>query len=641
MATAKPPVTRAEREFMEAWRTGWRRDPELTIDEWADRHRVLSRETSAEPGLWRTSRTPYLREVLRELSPASPARRIVLMWGSQLGKTEAGLNWIGYTIHHSPGPMMMVQPTVEVAQNVSKNRIVQLIQNTPVLAERVLENRSRDGNNTILYKRFHGGFLKISGANSAASLRETPIKYLFADEVDAYPPDVDGEGDPLSLAEKRNSTFPRGKELVTGTPTIKDFSRVEKEFQRGDQRRFFVPCPHCGNMDWIRWTNIDYRNDDPTTASLLCSSCGVLIEERYKTQMLERGEWRPTATGDGETISFHLSSLYSPLGWLSWVSVVREWLDAKKDPSKLKVLVNTRLAETWEERAESVEPDAIFGRRETYDAEVPNGVGVLVGAVDVQADRLEFQVKGYGAGEESWLIAWGEIAGDPARDQVWLELDQLLRQEWEHAGGRKLRVECVAVDSAFKSDEVYRFCKPRAQRRVFAVKGSNEVGKPLVARPTANNAYRARLYMLCTDAGKQTVYDRLRIGTPGQGYMHLPSWIDREYVDQLTAEKLIRRFVKGKPPQRLWVKTRERNEALDLEVYSLAALRILLGPQPARALQLRAARLSVRKPDETKAPSAAPPAADASAQSPKPAQQRSPRSWMGRSRKGWVQGWRK
>jgi len=404
-----------------------------------------------------------------------------------------------------------------------------------------------------------------------------------------------------------------------------------------------VPCPHCGAEDWLRWSNIDYRNDDPTTASLLCTSCGALTEERHKREMLERGRWVATAPGDGITKSYHLSSLYSPLGWLSWVQLVREWQDAKKDPSKLKVFVNTRLAETWEERAESVEPDVIFSRKEAYASEVPAGVGVLVAAVDVQADRLEYVIKGFGAGEESWLIAWNEIpfiappdAKDRSRYDAWLELDRELLESWDHECGKKLRVECVAVDSGFKSDDVYRFCKARAHRKVFAVKGGSETGKPLVGRPSKNNAFRARLYTLCTDAGKTTIHDRLRIGAPGSGFMHLPAWIDREYVDQLTAEKVIRRYQRGKPPVRVWVKTRERNEAFDLEVYALAALRILLGPQPDRALRLRAARLETKKAaGEVQSAPMMP--------EEKPAQQapaRPARSWLPR-RKGWVQGWRR
>jgi phage terminase large subunit GpA-like protein len=253
-------------------------------------------------------------------------------------------------------------------------------------------------------------------------------------------------------------------------------------------------------------------------------------------------------------------------------------------------------------------------------------------------------VKGYGAGEESWLIQWGEVIIKPAAPaDAWLELDQLLLQSWQHAGGRKLRIECVAVDSGFKADEVYRFCKVRASRRVFAVKGGTEIGKPLVGRPTSNNAFRTRLYTLCTDSGKEMVYSRLRISAPGHGYMHLPAEIDREYVDQLTAEKVVRKFVKGRPPQRQWVKTRDRNEALDLEVYSLAALRILLGPQPARALLQRAAKLSVRKdPAPGVTGSAVPvtpsPAPDSPPAVP-PAVAR--RTLPSRPRRGWVQGWRR
>jgi len=431
---------------------------------------------------------------------------------------------------------------------------------------------------------------------------------------------------------------------------VKGFSVIEREYLRGDQRKYVVPCPHCGNEDWLRWANIDYREDDPSTASLLCTACGVLIEEKHKKAMLEAGYWKPTAPGDGITKSYHLSSLYSPLGWLSWQQLVREWLDAKRDPSKLKVFLNTRLAETWEERAESLEPDVIFSRKETYAAEVPDGVGAIVASVDVQADRLEYVIKGYGAGEESWLLAWNEIpfaapadAKDPARWNAWLELDRELLEPWTHECGKKLHVECVAVDSGYKPDDVYRFCKARAHRRVFAVKGGNETGKPLVGRPSKNNAFRTRLYMLCTETGKSTVHDRLRIGAPGVGYMHLPDWIDREYVDQLTAEKVIRRYTRGKPPVRIWVKTRERNEAFDLEVYALAALRILLGPQPDRALRLRAGRLAVKKEGGGTPPAPAGGSSVTSPDAPKPAQPttRPQRPWMGRRGKGWVQGWRR
>ncbi len=632
----------AELAFLLAWREGWKADPLLTVSEWADTYRRLSTVSSAEAGFWRTSRTPYLREIMDTLSPSHPAQRVVVVGGAQIGKTEAGLNWIGHTIHNSPGPMLMVQPTVEMAENVSKERVQPMLVSTPVLAELVSENRSRDSGNTQLVKKFRGGMLKMTGANSAVGLRATPIAKLFLDEIDGYPLDVDGEGDPMDLAEKRTTTFPRRKVLATSTPTLKGLSRIEALYLSSDQRRFFVPCPHCDHFDWIRWSSIDYRNDDPSTAHLLCGACGVLIEERHKTWMLERGEWRATAPGNGETVGFHLSGLYSPLGWLSWETVVAEFLAAKNDPSRLKVWVNTRLAETWEERAESVDPASLITRVERYPAEVPDGVGVLVAAVDVQGDRLEWKVKGYGAGEESWLIACAEVPGDPSLEATWLELDTVLGQTYQHTSGQKLRIECTTIDSGGHHTEmVYRYCRARVARHVYAVKGGNMTGKPLVDRATTNNPYRARLYTLCVDTGKEIVYSRLRIGSAGPGFMHLPEGVaTEEYVAQLTAEKSVRKYVRGRGTVRQWIKTRARNEALDLEVYCLAALHIL-GQPLIRSLAARAARFSVRVAKQLELGEGAEDAAAESSVPPGPVPRPAIPPRGPARRGGWTRNWRK
>ena len=449
-----------------------------------------------------------------------------------------------------------------------------------------------------------------------------PIRWLFCDEIDEYPGDVDGQGDPIALAEKRTTgpTYARRKVFLVSTPTVKGLSRIEREFLTSDQRRYFVPCPDCGSFDWIRWENIRWVNDDPKTAALACIACGSLIPERHKTEMLARGEWRATADGNGETVGFHLSSLYSPLGWLPWSAAVAEFLEAKENPLRLKNWVNSVLGATWEERGDSVEPEGLLARAERYAADVPTGVGVLVASVDVQGDRLEAQVKGFGAAEESWLIAFSQFHGDPGREAVWFELDRFLQQRFTHEGGQEVPITCVAIDSGgHHSEQVYRFCRARIDRRVFAVRGGSERGKPLVARPTDNNRYRAKLFTLCVDTGKEIVYSRLRIGTPGPGYCHLPAWVDAEYVAQLTAEKAIRKWVKNRGTVREWVKTRERNEALDLEVYCLAALH-MLGPTFVKSLPERAAALA-RK---SKAPVQANPA---------------PRVVLPRLH-GWMEGWR-
>jgi phage terminase large subunit GpA-like protein len=314
---------------------------------------------------------------------------------------------------------------------------------------------------------------------------------------------------------------------------------------------------------------------------------------------------------------------------------VAEFLQAKQDPFHLKTWVNTVLGETWEERGDSVDPTSLVARAERYPAEVPNGVGVLVAAVDVQGDRLEVVVKGYGAAEESWLVAFTQIHGDPAKDATWFELDRFLKTKFTHESGREIPIECVTVDTGgLHTEEAYKYCRARLGRRTFAVKGGSERGKPLVGRPSKHNRYRVPLFVLCVDSGKETVYSRLRIQTPGPGYMHLPEWIDAEYCDQMTAEKAVRRYVHGRGAVKEWVKLRERNEALDLEVYCLAALYIL-GTAFVRALPERAARFAVKR-DEGEAQE-------------QPAQQQQPppvhSSWIsdvvGRdSLVGWIDSWR-
>jgi phage terminase large subunit GpA-like protein len=490
---------------------------------------------------------------------------------------------------------------VDEARRFSRQRLDPMIATTPVLQDLVREARSRDGGNSLLIKEFPGGVLFLTGSNSATGVKSMPIRWLFCDEIDEYPGDVDGQGDPIALAEKRTTgpLYSRRKVFLVSTPTIKGISRIEREFLASDQRRFFVPCPECGQFDWMRWENIRWRDDDPKTAALVCVHCGVLIEERFKTQMLSQGQWRPTAKGNGETIGFHLSSLYSPLGWLPWSANVAEFLAAKEDPMRLKNWINSALGETWEERGETVNPDSLLARAERYEAEVPSGVGILVASVDVQGDRLESAVKGYGAAEESWLIAFSQFHGDPGRDQVWLELDRFLRTEFTHKSGQRVPIACVAVDSGgHHSEQVYRFCRARLSRRVFAVRGGSERGKPLVGRPSDHNRYRAKLFTLCVDTGKEIVYSRFRIGTLGPGYCHLPEWIDEEYIAQLTAEKAIRKWVKNRGTVREWVKIRERNEALDLEVYCLAALYIL-GQAVVKSLPERAAALA-QSPSQVK-----------------------------------------
>ena len=570
--------------YREAFQAGLRPDPDYTVSSWADAHRFLSQKASAEPGRFRTDRTPYLRDIMDALSPSSPVQTVVFQAGAQVGKSETGNNWVGFVVHHAPGPMLLVQPTVDTAKRFSKQRLAPMIEESPVLAQRISENKSRDASNSMMAKEFPGGVLIITGANSAAGLRSMPIRYLFMDEIDAYPLDVDGEGDPIQLAIKRTTTFARRKIFMCSTPTIKDVSRIEREFRNSDQRRYYVPCPHCGHYQHLEWKNLKWSNDDPNTAAYACEGCGVLIEERHKATMLPAGQWRATAEGDGRTAGFHLSSLYSPLGWKSWAEIVAEFMAAKHDASLLKTFVNTVLGETWEEDySAKLGADDLRARTEFYEPGTVPARGLVVTAgVDVQDNRLAVVLRAWGREEESWLVDHMEIYGDPAQPAVWKQLDDVLSRPIPHEIGEPLHVAAAAIDSGGHfTSEVYAFARDRRARGVFAIKGQSQRGKPPIAKPSKVDInYRGRVmkgaaevYPVGSDTVKSTLYARLRLNEPGSvGMYHWHAETTPEYFEQLTAEKQITRYVKGFPVREWVKKSGQRNEALDCEVYAYAAV---------------------------------------------------------------------
>jgi phage terminase large subunit GpA-like protein len=382
-------------DILRSWRKGIRPDPDLTVSEWADAHRWLSSRGASEAGRYRTARAPYLREIMDALSPRHPAQRITFMKAAQVGATEAGNNWIGFVIHHAPGPMLAVLPSLDLAKRTSRGRLDPLIADSPALRERVNPARSRDAGNSMLSKEFPGGILVLTGANSAAGLRSMPARYIFLNEVDAYPPSADEEGDPVSLAEARTTTFShRRKVFMVSTPTIRGLSRIEREFEASDHRRYFVPCPHCGHMQWLQFERLRWHKGRPDTAAYHCEGCEKPIAEHHKTRMLERGEWRATAvSADPHSIGFLISALYSPLGWKSWQQVAREWLAAQGSEAMLRVARNTLLGETWVESGEAPEWQRLAERRETYGGvQIPMGGLFLTAGVDVQKDRIEVDV---------------------------------------------------------------------------------------------------------------------------------------------------------------------------------------------------------------------------------------------------------
>jgi len=579
-------------EIERVWREGLTPDPLLSLSEWSDRHRMLSSKASAEPGRWRTSRTPYLKEIMDCLSPTSPAERVVFMKGAQLGATEAGTNWIGYVIHHAPGPMMAVWPTVDMAKRNSKQRIDPLIEESPALAELIAPARSRDSGNTVLAKEFRGGVLAMTGANSAVGLRSMPVRYLFLDEVDGYPVDVEGEGDAIALAEARTRTFARRKIFIVSTPTVAGVSAIEREYESSDQRRYFVPCPHCSHRQWLRFEQLRWDKGLPDTVAYICESCETPIHEHHKAWMLEHGQWRAGAEGSGRTVGFHLSSLYSPVGWRSWRDLAASWeLAVSKETGSaaaIKTFKNTELGETWAEEGEAPDWQRLLERREDYPiGVVPLGGLLLVGGADVQKDRIEVSVWAFGRGKEGWLVEHRILMGETAREPVWRELAGLLDATWTHASGAQMPLVRIALDTGYATQEAYAFVRSCRDPRLLAVKGVAR-GAALLGTPSAVDVSQGgrrlsrgvKVFPVAGGIAKMEFYNNLRkgadVGADGvgavypAGFIHLPK-VDAEFLQQLCAEQLVTRRDRNGFAHREWQKMRERNEALDCYVYARAA----------------------------------------------------------------------
>lgn len=567
--------------YNEGFNAGLKPDPLMNISEWADKYRILSQKASAEPGKWRTSRTPYLKEIMDCLSPYSGIEKVVFMKGAQIGGTEVGNNFLGYIVHLSPGPVMLVMPTVDGAKRTSKTRIDPMFEAIPELKGVISNRRSKDASNTTLMKEFQGGVLVLTGANSAIGLRSMPVRYIFLDEIDAYKGDVEGEGDPVNLAIKRTSTFNRRKIFMVSTPTIQGVSRIEYEYEQSDQRHYMVPCPYCNKKQSLKWKQIHFENDDPATATYICEHCGAIIEEHLKTWMLENGIWEKT-NPKSIVAGFHLSSLYSPVGWFSWADAVKQFLDAKNKDNLLKVWVNTVLGETWLEKGEAPEWQILFDKREDYQQEiVPSGGLFLTAGADVQKDRIECEVVAWGRNKESWSVGYFIINGDTAREEVWNELSEFSKRYFEHSSGVMLPISRFAIDSGFATQQVYNWVRKQPINFAMAIKGTDSGVTPLglPTRVDLNiNGKRlrrgAKVWSVGTSILKSELYQFLRLTQNEDesypaGYCHFPKY-DSEYFKQLTAEQLVTKMVRGYQ-KREWQKTRERNEALDCRVYARAA----------------------------------------------------------------------
>ncbi|HEY8562804.1 MAG TPA: phage terminase large subunit family protein [Pyrinomonadaceae bacterium] len=570
-------------------------ETDLTVSEWAEKYRFVPAERVANPALagrWRNDRTPYLVEIMDAVT--SPGiNEIVFVKSAQVGGTEFINNVIGYYTHIDPATILYVCETEPKARAWSVECFAPMIRDTPVLASIFGVAKSRDSTNQIESKSFPGGHFALAWATSPSTLSSRPVRVLLRDETDAH--ESTKEGDPLELSEARTKTAGDQRKVIdVSTPrnasAEDNLSTIERRFENSTREKFFVPCPHCDEYQVLQWANVRW-DEAPEFAYYACDASGCVIENDDKEYMLERGEWRSTNSDySGNRRGFWINEIYSP--FTTWGQMACAFLEAKRnpDPEQLKAFTNTRLAESWKVLDEKIDYADLHFIKEDYDAEVPDGVLLLTAAVDVQGNRLECEVLGWGMDRETWSIDYKVFPGDPSEPAVWEELRDYLVREFE---GREtsFKVKAVCIDSGgHHAQEVYRFCRANAGRRFWAVKGLSTPGNPIAPKkPSVVGKEKYRLWGIGTEAAKDIIFAQLKkqikgegdeehldIAGGGPGFCHFPSDRDPDYFKQLCAEKKITKMVRGRTVH-YWAKVSEnaRNEALDLRVYNLAAFHIL------------------------------------------------------------------
>lgn len=589
---------------------------DLTVTEWADKYRRLPR-SAAEPGQWRTSRTPYLREPMNAFTDPK-IRRIVMVASSQVGKSEFELNCIGYIIHQDPGNILYIHPDIDDAKKFSQIRVGPLIQESDVLRSRVSKAKSRDSGNTLLRKAFPGGMLIMCGTNVPDDLASTPCRYVFGDERDRWAVSAGNEGDPWKLATARQITFYNSKAVEVSTPTIKNASKIARSFAEGTMERWCVKCPHCGGYHDIHFSNIRYtatekivqkeKQYEVSDIYYICPECSCISTERQMKK--QPAKWiadNPDAYKRGVR-SFWLNSFVSP--WASWESSILEYLYAIGDSKSLQVVYNTRFGELWEDRGDIEDEDSLMGRRdvEAYGleeggtpVELPDGVLVLTAGVDTQDNRMEYEVVGHGHFGETWGIEKGVVMGRPDDPATWAKLDEVLfNRVFRFADGLGLPVSLTFVDQAGHfSGEVRLACHDRIRKKVFAIMGSKDHNAPYTKPPKEQKIMIREqyigtcwMYEIGVDAGKQRIMDNLRVQTPGPNYCHFPRRDDygSSYFAGLLSERL--EYDASKKQPWVWKKIpgHERNEALDCRNYAMAAFKALPKDLDAIDRQLKAMR---------------------------------------------------
>lgn len=567
---------------------------DLTVSQWADKYRRLSPESSAEAGPWRTKKTPYLKDVMDAFNDPK-IRHIVMVAASQVGKSEAMNNIIGYIIDQDPGSILMIEPTNGDAREYSKLRIAPMIRDSKTLRLKVAKTLRGDTGNTILQKSYPGGILTMCGSTEAHALASKPIRYVLGDERDRWAVEAGKEGDPWKLAMARQRTFYNAKSYECSTPTIKGYSPIENAFNEGTRERWSSQCPHCGEYHNIRWQDIRYQYDTVeidhketyvvNDVYYVCPGCGAISQEHEMKRA--SAKWiaeNPEAKKNGIR-SFWLNAFCSP--WVAWEKIVGEYLAARKDTNKLKVVYNTLFGELWEERGGLSNEDDYLARREEYPAELPDGVLVLTCGVDVQDDRLEYEVVGWGLRKENWGIKRGVLIGRPDTPEPWEALDEIITKIYRYASGKGLRISMTFVDDGGHfTQEVRAQCAKRIGLRVFDCKGYGGDGRPYTSPPKkVKIVLRGRTvgdcwqYQLGVDAGKQMIMDGLKVQTPGPRFCHFPlnpeAGYEHRYFVGLLSEHLVYKEHNRNPW--VWEKIpgHERNEALDCRNYAMAALTAL------------------------------------------------------------------
>jgi phage terminase large subunit GpA-like protein len=559
--------------------------PRLRLSEWADQHRRLSPESSGEPGRWNTDRAAYQRGMMDALTDPL-IERVVLMTSARVGKTQCLNNLVGYHIHQDPAPIMLVLPSIERAEEWADDEFDPMVRDTPPLRAILGERKSRAAKQRRLHRIFPGGRLYMVGANAPSGLAAKTIRVVIQDEVDRFPVSAGAEGDPVGLAERRANTIWNRKLVLSSTPTIAGTSRIEQAYLASDQRRFWVPCPDCGERQTLKWAQVQPQ-DDPAAARYHCEACGVAWDDvAALAPPCSVGEWRASAPYAG-TAGFHLNELYSP--WRRLAETVTDFIAAKEAPARLKVWINTALGETWQERGEAPEFQRLYDRREEWEpGTVPAGGLLLTGGIDTQRDRLEMSVWAWGRNRESWLIDHVVVPGSPFDWKTWEALSVALDTRYRHAGGAMMSIETAALDTGDggTTSEAYAFVRKLGRNRVIPIKGQDKQpvaiapGNKVEVKRNGTRIGTVKLWHVGSSHLKGELYGHLRLDRPTQesgepfppGYVHLPVHVaSEEFCRQITAEELRRTVLKNGFARREWAKTRERNEALDCRVYAKAA----------------------------------------------------------------------